>query len=79
MRGSVLRLRHHASGTSTGVVTYSPTQIQNATWFVANRSRWLNVPMAMNSVNAVTGRKPTWIRCQRRSRATRTKKYAPAM
>ena len=61
------------------MVTYSPTQIQNATCAVAKRSRWLKVPIAMNSVNAVTGRNPTWIRCHRVSRATRTKKYAPAM
>ena len=79
MPGSVARLRHQASGTSTGVVTYSPTQIQNATWSVAKRSRWANVPIAMNTVNAVTGRNPTWMRCQCVSRATRTKKYAPAM
>jgi hypothetical protein len=72
-------LRHHVSGTRTGVTAYSPTQIQNATCPVANRSRWLKVPIAMKSVNAVTGRNPTWIRCQRVSRATRTKKYAPAM
>ena len=77
--GSVARLRHHASGTSTGVVTYRPTQIQNATCSVAKRSRWLKVPIAMNSVKAVTGRKPTWTRCQCVSSATRTKKYAPAM
>ena len=79
VRGSVARLRHQASGTSTGVVTYSPTQIQNATCWVSKRSRWAKVPIAMNSVNAVTGRKPTWTRCHSRSRATRKKKYAPAM
>ena len=72
--GSVARLRHQASGTSTGVVTYRPTQIQNATCWVSKRSRWLNVPIAMKSVNAVTGRKPTCTRCQRVSSATRTKK-----
>ena len=30
--------------------------------------------IAMNSVNAVTRRKPTWIRCQCVARATRAKK-----
>ena len=77
--GSVRRLAIHASGTRIGVVTYSPIQIQKATLSCRKRSRCANEPIAMKIVNAVTGRKPTWMRWKRCSKTTRAKKYAPAM